>query len=60
MIVAWVFLAGYGLMSSRYFKGIYPDNKIRGLDFWFVVRYQVVLAWLLTKYFSVYKLAHIR
>ncbi|XP_025109631.1 putative ferric-chelate reductase 1 [Pomacea canaliculata] len=49
MMVAWIFAASVGIVMARYFKPMWPDNKLFGQKVWFQVhRGSMVLVQLCT------------
>src|SRR5690606_2722794 len=37
MVIAWIFMSSTGILIARYYKFIFPNEKLFRLDLWFTV-----------------------
>ena len=43
MLIAWLFLAPFGMIIARYYKFMFPQKKICSLKIWFVLHRPLML-----------------
>jgi hypothetical protein len=43
MIISWVFLVPIAIVIARYYKALFPDILLCGIQFWFFVHFPVMI-----------------